>query len=113
MVALFDNLASIVNAIPPQSVLNAMSHLLTVFSEIAQTVAFPFGSADLSFHSSGDPVTKDPHFGTFAHKGIAESYYMEENYAAAMEHFELSNDKEGVSKAFTELRNAVIRKNMR
>lgn len=48
----------------------------------------------------------------YAHKGIAESYYMEENYAAAMEHFELSNDKEGVSKAFTELRNAVIRKNI-
>ncbi len=48
----------------------------------------------------------------YAHKGIAESYYMEENYAAAMEHFELSNDKEGVSKAFTELRNAVIRKHI-
>lgn len=48
----------------------------------------------------------------YAHKGIAESYYMEENYAAAMEHFELSNDKAGVSKAFTELRNAVIRKNI-
>lgn len=48
----------------------------------------------------------------YAHKGIAESYYMEENYASAMEHFELSNDKEGVSKAFTELRNAVIRKNI-
>ncbi len=48
----------------------------------------------------------------YAHKGIAESYYMEEDYAAAMEHFELSNDKEGVSKAFTELRNAVIRKNI-
>ncbi len=45
----------------------------------------------------------------YAHKGIAESYYMEENYAAAMEHFELSNDKAGVSKAFTELRNAIIR----
>ena len=48
----------------------------------------------------------------YAHKGIAESYYMEENYVAAMEHFELSNDKAGVSKAFTELRNAVIRKNI-
>lgn len=48
----------------------------------------------------------------YAHKGIAESYYMEENYAAAMEHFELSNDKEGVSKAFTELRNQIIRKNI-
>ncbi|MBP3600349.1 MAG: NHL repeat-containing protein [Clostridia bacterium] len=48
----------------------------------------------------------------YAHKGIAESYYMEENYAEAMKHFELSNDKEGVSKAFTELRNAVIRKNI-
>ena len=48
----------------------------------------------------------------YAHKGIAESYYMEENYAAAMEHFKLSNDKEGVSKAFTELRNAVIRENI-
>ncbi len=48
----------------------------------------------------------------YAHKGIAESYYMEEDYAAAMEHFELSNDKEGVSKAFTELRNAVIRKHI-
>lgn len=48
----------------------------------------------------------------YAHKGIAESYYMEEDYASAMEHFELSNDKSGVSKAFTELRNAVIRKNI-
>lgn len=48
----------------------------------------------------------------YAHKGIAESYYMEENYAAAMEHFKLSNDKAGVSKAFTELRNAVIRENI-
>ncbi len=48
----------------------------------------------------------------YAHKGIAESYYMEEDYAAAMEHFELSNDKDGVSKAFTEQRNAVIRENI-
>lgn len=48
----------------------------------------------------------------YAHKGIAESYYMEEDYATAMEHFKLSNDKEGVSKAFTELRNAKIRENI-
>ena len=48
----------------------------------------------------------------YAHKGIAESYYMEENYASAMEHFELSNDKEGVSKAYTELRNNQIRNNI-
>lgn len=48
----------------------------------------------------------------YAHKGIAESYYMEEDYALAMKHFELSNDKSGVSKAFTELRNDFIRKNI-
>lgn len=48
----------------------------------------------------------------YAHKGIAESYYMEENYAAAMEHFKLSNDKEGVSKAYTEYRNIIIRENI-
>lgn len=48
----------------------------------------------------------------YAHKGIAESYYMEEDYAAAIEHFKLSNDKEGVSKAFTELRNAKIREHI-
>ncbi|MBE6727331.1 MAG: hypothetical protein E7562_01645 [Ruminococcaceae bacterium] len=48
----------------------------------------------------------------YAHKGIAEAYYMEENYSAAMEHFRLSNDKEGVSKAYTEYRNEMIRKNI-
>ncbi len=48
----------------------------------------------------------------YAHKGIAEAYYMEENYSAAMEHFRLSNDKEGVSKAYTEYRNEIIRENI-
>jgi len=48
----------------------------------------------------------------YAHKGIAESYYMQEDYALAMKHFELSNDKAGVSKAYTELRNQIIRDNI-
>lgn len=48
----------------------------------------------------------------YAHKGIAESYYMEEDYASAMEHFKLSNDKKGVAKAFTELRNDYIREHI-
>lgn len=48
----------------------------------------------------------------YAHKGIAEAYYMEENYAASMEHFRLSNNRAGVSKAFTELRNEKIRGNI-
>lgn len=48
----------------------------------------------------------------YAHKGIAEAYYMEENYAESMEHFRLSNDKEGYSKAYTEYRNEKIRKNI-
>ncbi len=48
----------------------------------------------------------------YAHKGIAEAYYMEEDYAAAMEHFRLSNDRKGYSKAFKEQRNINIRKNL-
>lgn len=48
----------------------------------------------------------------YAHKGIAEAYYMEEDYTAAMADFQLSNDKEGYSRAFTEQRNISIRKNI-
>lgn len=48
----------------------------------------------------------------YAHKGIAEAYYMEEDYASAMEHFRLSNDRSGYSKAFKEQRNINIRKNL-
>ncbi len=48
----------------------------------------------------------------YAHKGIAESYYMQEDYSSAMKHFKLSNDKAGVSKAYTELRNQIIRDNI-
>ena len=72
VVALLDSLASIVIAAPPQSVLNAMSYLLTVFCEIAQTVAFPFGSADLCFHAGGDAVSKYPNLRAFAHQGISK-----------------------------------------
>ena len=48
----------------------------------------------------------------YAHKGIAEAYYMEENYEEAMKDFRLSNDKAGYSKTFTEYRNIIITKNI-
>lgn len=48
----------------------------------------------------------------YAHKGMAEAYYMEGNYEKAMEEFRLSNNQYSFSEAFTEYRNQKIRDNI-
>lgn len=47
-----------------------------------------------------------------AQVGIAEAYYMEEDYDAAMRSFRLGNDKEGYSRAFNQARNIWLRSHL-
>lgn len=47
-----------------------------------------------------------------AHKGIGMAYYLERDYTAAMEKFEIANEKEQYSEAFWEARNIWIMNNI-
>jgi hypothetical protein len=49
-----------------------MSYLLTGVRKVPQAVVFPSGTLDFCIHTGRNPVTKHPHLGTFAHKGIAK-----------------------------------------
>ncbi|MBP3305532.1 MAG: hypothetical protein J6L24_06135 [Oscillospiraceae bacterium] len=49
---------------------------------------------------------------TQAQSGIAEAYYMEGDYAAAMDGFRLGNDQEGYSRAFKQARNEWLRSHL-
>ena len=57
-------------------------------------------------------VLKLNQMSVLAHDGAGKAYLRSEDYAAALEHFRVANDKEYYSEAFWEVRNAWIQKYM-